>query len=307
MSEQSHYDVIILGTGPAGIQAAIHAARKKISVAMLGRQSKSSLVHAHVENYYGVFNLEGEEMLRAGQKQAEQFGAQTLEEDALAIRPHDDKFTVKTEGGRSLTTYAVIIATGTARNRLGVPGEKEFLGRGVSYCVECDGNFFRGEDVAVIGSESAAVDGALTLQPSARQVHLISDRINVTEALMTALRNSPVTVHEGLNVTAIEGETAVDQITLSNGHRLAVSGVFIELGAKGVMGLATSLGIQLDVSMKYIAADKQQATNVPGIYAAGDVCGPPWQVAKAVGEGCVAGIEAAGLARKKARAAAASS
>ena len=306
MSKHDHYDVVILGTGPAGIQAAIHAARKKVSVIMLGRQSKSSLFHAHVENFCCVFNLKGEDMLRTGLQQAEQFGAQMLEEDALAITTQEDHFSIKTEGGRRLTTYAVIIATGTARNRLGVPGEKEFLGRGVSYCVECDANFFKGEDVAVIGSESAAVDGALTMMQYARQVHLISDRIHVTDALRNALAESQVAVHEGVSVSAIEGQSAVEHVRLSDDGRLDVSGVFIELGAKGVMGLATSLGIQLDENMKYIAADKKQATNVAGIYAAGDICGPPWQMAKAVGEGCVAGIEAAGLARKKARAASSS-
>jgi thioredoxin reductase (NADPH) len=115
------------------------------------------------------------------------------------------------------------------------------------------------------------------------------------------LEDSDAVVHLGARVKGIEGGSQVEALTLEDGKRIPVSGVFIELGAKGVMGLAMTLGIQLDDTMKYIRTDKQQATSVAGIYAAGDICGPPWQVAKAVGEGCVAGINAAGHAKKIAR------
>jgi thioredoxin reductase (NADPH) len=299
MLETTYYEVVILGSGPAGLQAAIHAARKKVSVLLLGKETKSSLFHAHIENFCCLFNVKGEDMLQVGRQQAVNFGTQVLEEDVLRVSPAGPVFKIITESGQELQTRSLIIATGTTRNKLGVAGEKELLGRGVSYCVECDANFYKGEDVAVVGSASAAVSGALTMLDYAAAVHLISDTLEVTEALEKQLKDSAVIIHEGRQVKEIVGRNSLESLVLKDGSAIAVSGVFIELGAKGVMELATHLGVQLDDQMKYIQTNKKMETNVPGIYAAGDICGPPWQMAKAVGEGCVAGIGAAGYARKQ--------
>lgn len=301
MAERQSYDVVILGTGPAGLQAAIHAARKKVSVLVLGRESKSSLFHAHVENFCCLFEIKGQDMLRIGRQQAQNFGTHFRSEDVLGIQPQENRFTLEMEGGDTIEAFSVIIATGTHRTRLGVKGEKELLGKGVSYCVDCDGNFFRGEKVAVVGDESAAVDGALTLSDIADEVHLVYNEIKAAEPLKAKLKSSSVILHEGARVETIHGENQVEALALKDGTHLLVSGVFIELGAKGLMQLAGLLGVQLDAEMKYIAVDRNQATNLPGIYAAGDICGPPWQMAKAVGEGCVAGIEAAKYAKKQTR------
>ena len=301
MLEKRDYDVVIIGTGPAGLQAAIHAARKKVSVLVMGKESKSSLFHAHVENFCCLFNVSGETMLDVGRQQATNFGATLLDEDVLSISREGDLYKIVTEGNVELQTKTVIIATGTARKKLGVTGEKEFLGRGVSYCVECDANFYKDEDVVVAGGASAAVSGALTMLNYAKTVHLVCDELEVTDALKKDLLGSEVTVHENTRIEAIVGKGSVEQIKLSDGTTLSASGVFIELGAKGVMELATHLGIQLDDEMKYIQTNKKMETNIAGVFAAGDICGPPWQMAKAVGEGCVAGIGAAGYAKKLAK------
>ena len=301
MLKKTNYDVVILGTGPAGLQAAIHAARKKVSVLLLGKETKSSLFHAHVENFCCLFNVKGEDMLNVGRQQAVSFGTDVLEEDVLQVSPADHGFRIVIESGQELQARSLIIATGTTRNKLGVAGEKELLGRGVSYCVECDANFYKGDDIAVVGSASAAVSGALTMLDYAATVHLISEKLEVTDALAKQLKDSSVNLHEGKQVTEISGRNSVEEVVLKDGARIPVAGVFIELGAKGVMELATHLGVQLDDQMKYIETNKKMETNVPGVYAAGDICGPPWQMAKAVGEGCVAGIGAAGYARKVAR------
>ena len=298
MLKSNNYDVVILGTGPAGLQAAIHAARKKVSVLVLGKETKSSLFHAHVENFCCLFNVSGEDMLNVGRQQAINFGSEMLEEDVLEINSNGSVFRIVTESGIELQSKALIIATGTTRNKLGVTGEKQLLGRGVSYCVECDANFYKGEDVAVVGSASAAVSGALTMLGYAKSVHLICDKLEVTDALKEQLNKSDVNVYKNAKVKEIVGENNVVAVRLENGSTLQVSGVFIELGAKGVMELATTIGVQLDDEMKYIQTNKQMETNVPGVFAAGDICGPPWQMAKAVGEGCVAGIGAASYARK---------
>jgi thioredoxin reductase (NADPH) len=298
MQDTVKYDIVILGTGPAGLQAAIHAARRKVAVLLLGKQTKSSLYHAHVENFCCIFNIAGEDMLRVGLEQALRFGSEIWEEDVLKVSRIGDLFEIKTEGGRMIRCKSLIIATGAQRNKLGVPGEKELLGRGVSYCVECDANFFRGQDVAVVGGESAAVGGALTLLHDSKSVHLIFEKLDVVDVLREEIQNSAAIFHEGTKVKEITGENEVEGLVLEDGSKIPVSGVFIELGAKGVMELATNLGVLLNDDAKYIRTNKKQETNVPGVYAAGDICGPPWQMAKAVGEGCVAGLEAAGYAKK---------
>ncbi|KPJ76134.1 MAG: thioredoxin reductase [Deltaproteobacteria bacterium SG8_13] len=295
---EAQYDVVILGTGPAGLQAAIHAARRKVSVLILGKSAKSSLFRAHVENFCCIFDLSGEEMLRIGREQAIGFGARMLEEDVMQVSQDGDLFVFKTESGQQIRSKSLIIATGAARKRLGVPGETELLGRGVSYCVDCDANFFRNQEVVVVGNESAAVGGALDLLDYAQTVHLVAKQLQVVDHLKQALEASQVVLHEGVETEAIKGDDEVTGLLLKDGTLIPASGVFIELGARGILELATPLGILLDAEAKYIEANKKQETNVPGIYAAGDICGPPWQMAKAVGEGCVAGLEAAAYAKK---------
>jgi thioredoxin reductase (NADPH) len=292
------YDVVILGSGPGGLQAAIHASRKKAKTLMLGRIDNSSLYWAHVENYCCQIKISGEEILKKGRAQAESFGAEFRDEDVLAIEPDGKLFILKLESGDAVRAKTIILATGSSRNKLGVPGEKELLGKGVSYCVDCDAGFYRNEVVAVAGCRSAAAGGAVALTNFASEVHLYCEELDVNEGLRGQLEETGVKVHEGVSIQEIRGDNAVSSVLLSDGSSQDVSGVFIELGAKGVLELTAMLGVQLDENMKYIEADKKQRTNVPGVYAAGDICGPPLQMAKAVGEGCVAGIEAATFAKK---------
>ncbi|ROR02953.1 NAD(P)/FAD-dependent oxidoreductase [Desulfosoma caldarium] len=292
-------DVAILGTGPAGLQAAIHAARKKVSVAVVGKVTKSSAYRAHVENFCCIPHATGEDLLAQGRHQAEKFGAVFFDQDVVQARRVDGHFELDLEGGDRIEAKALILAMGISRKKLGVPGERELLGKGVSYCVECDANFFRGAPVAVVGCESAAVSGALTLLFYTDHVHLICEALQVADNLVEKLRHSAVKLHEGRKVLEIVGSSAVEAVVLDDGTRIPVQGVFIERGAKGALEIATALGVSLDTeSFQYVVTNKKQETNIPGVYAAGDICGPPWQIAKAVGEGCVAGLEAADFVRK---------
>lgn len=296
---ESFYDVIIMGAGPAGIQAAIHAARRKVSVLVIGKISKSSAHDAHIENFCCSQLQTGSEMLKVGRTRAEDSGAAFLETEVMSLNAENDHYVVETAGGKTIKAHALILAMGVSRNKLNLEGEKSLVGQGVSYCVDCDGPFFKDEPVAVVGSGSAAVGAALTMTFYANEVHLVCDQLDVDDHLSEKLKQSQVLIHEGRKVTRIKGNGAVSGIVLDDGAELEVNGVFIELGAKGAVDFASRLGIQLDDTMKYIDVDKKQKTNLPGVYAAGDICGPPWQVAKSVGEGCVAGIEAAGYAAKQ--------
>ena len=297
---QETVDVLIVGAGPAGLQAAMHAARKKVSVLVVGRPENSSIASAHVENYLGVAGVAaGQDLLAVGLEQARKFGAELLAEDVLHLGQEGETFVVRTES-REVRALSVIIATGTARKKLKVSGEKELAGRGVSYCVDCDANFYRNARVAVVGDGSGAVDGALTLTGYAAEVYLVSRELKVSAELAGKMAASKVQVMAGTWVKEISGETAVTGLVLEDGRSVAVEGVFIELGAKGAMELAVNIGVMMDTeTFTHIATDRNQATNVPGVYAAGDIAGHPYQMAKAVGEGCVAGLEAANYARKK--------
>lgn len=299
MEDQALYDVVIFGTGPAGLQAAIHAARAKVRVLVMGRKHKSSLFRAHIENYCCLGETSGEALILQGMEQASNSGADFLHEDVIKTAHEGDLFNFLTESDQTIKARTLILAMGVTRNRLGVPGEKEFFGKGVSYCVDCDANFYKNETVAIVGNESAAVSGALTLLFYAKNVHLVSDRLQVSNHLEYQVKESAVQVHLGRRVKEIIGRDSVEGVVMDNDEILKVNGVFIETGAKGAVELASSLGVALDdEKFQFIVTDKQQQTNVAGIYAAGDICGPPWQVAKAVGEGCIAGLSAAKHAKK---------
>ena len=293
------YDVVIIGAGPAGIQAAIHAARRKIRVLMLGRIENSALFGAHIENYAFVPGVTtGAVLLQGGLEQARGFGTEIAPEDVLKIVRTDEMFHLELESGRSIVAAALVFSMGVAKKKLNVPGEKELLGRGVSYCVDCDANFFRNAVVTITGDRSAAVDGALTMLDYAAKVYLVSERLDVSPELALRLKTSKVECIPRA-VRQVNGERAVTSVVLADGRTLETEGLFIELGSKGALELATQIGVQLDTeSFKYIATNRKQETNIPGIYAAGDIVGPPYQMAKAVGEGCVAGMEAAGYARR---------
>ncbi|MGB8426913.1 MAG: NAD(P)/FAD-dependent oxidoreductase, partial [Desulfobacterales bacterium] len=281
------------------LQAAIHAARRKVATLVLGRLNKSSAFGSHIDNFCCVDGKNGSDLLRQAQLKAQESGAVFLEEDVVDIKRADDSFSVETDTGRKLESMALVLAMGVHRNKLGIKGEKELLGHGVSHCVDCDAGFFKDEVVAMVGGESAAVAGALVLLFYAREVHLICDKMEVSDSLAERLNDSSVKVHEGRKVVQITGDSSVEGVIMDDGTRIDVSGVFIELGAKGAVALAGKLGVESDrETMKYIAANRKQETSIQGIYAAGDICGPPWQVAKAVGEGCVAGLEAAAYAKK---------
>jgi len=298
--EQEVRDVVIVGAGPAGLQAAVHAARKKASVTVLGKGAGSSISGAHVENYLCVGGVtDGSEMLAIGRDQARRFGAEIREEDVLRIVTEEGGlFAIHTEASK-LRARTVILATGTARKKLKVPGEKELAGRGVSYCVDCDANFFRNAPVAVVGNGSAAVDGALTLLGYTPEVFLVNRQLDISSELMGKLKASKVRRLDGVWVEKIQGDNAVQSLVLSDGSTLAVEGIFVELGAKGAIELAVNLGVLLDTdTMTHIDTNKRQETNIAGIYAAGDIAGQPYQMAKAVGEGCVAGWEAANYANQ---------
>jgi Thioredoxin reductase len=289
-------DVAIIGSGPAGIQAAIHSARKKAITVIIGKKTNSALANAHVENYFGIEGTaHGSELLRIGLEQARSFGCEIIEQNVLTAYEKDGLFIISTESGKEITARSVILATGVQRMKLNIPGEKELLGKGVSYCASCDCNFFRGVPVAVIGNESEAAISAALMTQYASKVYWITDRTDADPTLVKKAKDSGAEIVASFP-SRIEGITDVASIVLKDGGEVTVKGVFIELGGRSSADLAIDLGLMPEIDNTVLVGPSCE-TVVKGIYACGDLTGKPWQIAKAVGQGAVAGENAANYSK----------
>lgn len=294
------FDVAIIGSGPSGIQASIHASRAKAKVVLLGKIDNSALVGTKIENFFGNGGVrDGISMLKDGLSQAEKFGVSIIAENVVSAGRKDSLFFLKTETDKEITAKSVIIATGISRKKLNVPGEKEFFGKGVSYCASCDCNFYKGKTVAIVGDETEAAVSAELMTKYASKVYWISKETKASETV-TKKAISAGAEKIPSEIKSIEGKEKVGKIVLSDGKEISVDGVFIELGAKSAADLAMDLDVmpEMDDSIK---TDSNSETEIKGVFACGDITGKPWQLAKAVGEGCVAGTNAAKHARGEQR------
>lgn len=288
-------DVAVIGAGPAGVQAAIHASRKKASTVVLGKASASALEGVRIGNYFGTGDVGGGEMLALGRLQAESTGAAFVEQNVVSASLSGGRFLLGLEDGGTVSAKAVVIATGISRTKLNVPGERELFGKGVSYCAVCDCNFYRGRRVAVVGNDSEAAVSAELMTGYASETHWVCWDPRANEALVRKALGAGAVPHDS-RPAAIRGDGRVESLELADGTVLPVDGVFIELGAKSAADLALDLGAMPEVD-DTIKVDASCSAGVPGLFACGDVTGRPWQVAKAVGQGCVAGTNAADYAR----------
>ncbi|AGI48498.1 Thioredoxin reductase [Thermoplasmatales archaeon BRNA1] len=291
-------DVAVIGLGPAGIQAAIHAARKKVSVVSIGKIDSSSTYGIKVENYFGLSQTaSGIDLLSSGLEQIRSLGVRVLEMNVLSAARNGNGFTITAESGETISAKSVILATGISRVKLNVPGEKEFAnGRGVSYCAVCDCNFYKGKTVAVVGSESEAAVSAELMTKYASKVYWISANPKADPSLVSKAESAGAESVRA-SVAEIRGADRVSSVLLSDGREIQVDGVFIELGGRSSADLAMDLEVYPEVD-DTIKVDRSCATQVPGVFACGDITGRPWQIAKAVGEGAVAGLSAADYVRK---------
>lgn len=290
-------DVVVIGAGPAGLQAGIHAARKKAVTVVIGRTAGSAAYGVKLENYFGVAGpAAGTDLLTTGVQQAESFGCTVVTANVTAAVTAAGRFQITVENGKEYTAKAVVLATGISRIKLGVPGEKEFLGKGVSYCAACDCNFYKGKTVVVYGGQSEAAASAELMTKYAAKVYWVAPAFEVDQA-MVAKADRADAERIAASVTAIKGEKKVTAVVLADGRELPADGIFIELGGRSSADLAMDLGLMPEID-NTVRIDRRGSTAVPGLFAAGDITGRPWQVAKAVGEGAVAGTAAADYAKK---------
>jgi thioredoxin reductase (NADPH) len=300
-ASSKQYDVIIIGGGPAGLSAGIYAARARLATLLIERAAVGGqIINAGmVENYPGYANgVSGVDLTQAMHQQAEKFGLETLYDEVIGIEINGKQKVVKTPQGDFLTK-AVIIAGGAERQKLNVPGETAFTGKGVSYCATCDGAFFRDKAVAVIGGGNAAVHEALELTKFASKVILVHRRneLRATKIMQEKLlANAKIQVLWDTVVLEILGDKFVEKLKLRNVKTakettLDVSGVFVSVGSQPATGYLKGL-LNLDAVGAIVTNDKLE-TNVPGIFAAGDIrSGSIRQVVGATGDGATAAINA---------------
>jgi thioredoxin reductase (NADPH) len=282
-------NVIIIGSGPAGVSASLYTARAGLDTTILTMGTGALHRAEKIQNYYGFAEaISGDELERRGIEGAKAVGVKFLQTEAVGLT-FTDKLTVETLAG-DLPADVVILATGASRAAPRVEGLSALEGHGVSYCAVCDAFFYRGKDVAVLGSGEYALHEASALLPVARSVTLLTNG-----APLTADFPSEITIHTE-KLSAILGENVVNGVRFEDGSTLAVSGVFVALGIAGSTALARKIGAELDGNR--IVVDEHMQTTVPGLYAAGDCTGGLLQVAKAVYEGALAGNEAAKALRK---------
>ena len=288
--------IIIVGVGPAGLQAAIHAARGKVSVTLIGKTDGSAMYGAHVENYFGIKGKQdGSEILNDGLSQALSFGAKHIAENVISMARSGDSFTATTENDTKITAKAIILAPGVARKKLNIPGEKEFFGKGVSYCAACDCNFYKGKRVAIIGDESEAAASAELMTKYASKVFWVTKETKASRAMVKKAEDAGVEMIKEAP-SEILGTDKVTGLKFADASVMNVDGVFIELGARSSSDLAMDIDVMPNADGTINVNDKCE-TSVKGVYACGDVTGKPWQIAKAVGQGAVAGINASSFVK----------
>lgn len=295
------FDVLIIGGGPGGLTAGIYAGRSQLKVAMLEKMMPGGQVASTdlIENYPGFEDgVGGFDLVQKMEKQARKFGLQILNGtvDSLDLNANPKKVVAS---GVEYLAKTIIIATGTQARLLNIPGEKEFKGRGVSYCATCDGPFFKDKDIVVIGGGSSGVQESLFLTRFVNSIHLYEylDHLNAERILQErAKENAKIHIHTSHQVLAIHGEKTVESVTVKDresGEETTVdaSGVFIWIG---VNPNSEFLKGKVDLNDRgYIITDEKMQTSVPGVYAIGDVRDTPVrQITTAVGDGTIAAVSA---------------
>ena len=303
---KTDFEIAVIGGGPAGLTAAVYAARAGHTVTILeGAACGGQMLLAHqIENYPGFTKIAGYALADQMMEQANSLGVSITYAQVDSVIKEDDRFTVLC-GSKSFTASAVIVAAGAKHRTLDVPGETEFIGRGVSYCAVCDGRFFAGKDVAVVGGGNTALGDAIYLSNICNSVTLIhrrdtfrADRILVRR--MEAIDNIRTVM--GARVTKIEGDQRVQSLDLvslaenamSQPMVLQADGVFIAVGNVPDLAMLSGIdGVQFDEG-GYLVTDERCCSKVPGLFVAGDVRSKNLrQIATAVADGAIAGTEAA--------------
>ena len=298
-----NFDIIIIGAGPAGLTAGLYAGRQNSKALVIDKGLAGGLGSEvpMMENYPGFDLISGMELISKMKPQCEKFSEIRENQIIEDIEKGDDGIYIKTKSSigddfNEYLTKSVILATGASHRHLNVPGENEFLGRGVAYCATCDGMFFVNRNVLMVGGGNSAAQEALYLKNIGCNVKIVHrrDSLRCEHRLEELLKEKGVEILWNSTIKEIRGEMAVNSVTLVRDgveEEYKTDAVFVAIGDTPSNDLAKQLGVELDEN-GYIITDKSQATNVSGVYAAGDITGGVKQWIVACGEGAVAAISA---------------
>lgn len=300
--ERFDYECLVVGGGPAGLTAALYLARYKVDVAVLTETVGGQMALAPlIDDYPGLPGLTGSEMAKKFEEHVRRYNVPIITgERVVGLERKGGKWVAVTGNGNKYSCYALILAVGSERRKLGVPGEEKLVGRGVSYCATCDGPLFEGKTVAVVGGGNSALSSALYLASIARKVYLIHRREQFRafpHYVEMARRNERIEILLNCVVERILGEERVTGVVLRDLARgtsqlLPLDGVFIEIGSEPPRDLLKSMGLELDEEGR-VAVKPDMSTNLPGVFAAGEVAGGPCkykfdQIITAAAEGAIA-------------------
>lgn len=271
------YDVVIIGAGPAGLSAGIYACRGGLKVAIIENKSVGGQAQtaADIQNYPGIKSTSGFDLCYAMMNQCIEFGAEFVFDSIASVSLIGEMKAIALASGKIVEAKNVIIASGANARKLDVPNESKFIGKGVSYCATCDGAFFKGKTVAVIGGGNTAAEDALYLEKLAKKVYMVHRRasLRADDILVKRLEKSNVEIVWDSVVENLGGEDKITQLTLKNAKTnalttISVDGVFVAIGqtpnSQGFGNISLSSG-------GYIIADENMHTNIDGVYAVGDV------------------------------------
>ena len=286
------YDVVIIGAGPAGMTAAIYAARYNLKALVISKDIGGVANLAHkVGNWPGTLSITGTELMQKFKKHVESFNVKIIEEEVDEIK---GKFEVVT-CSKKFKAKTLILALGTITRKLNIPGEDEFVGKGVSYCTTSDAPSFKNKIVCVVGGSNSAAMSALLLADYAKKVYILyrKEKLRSEPYLTEQVEKNPkIKVLYNSEVDKILGTKSVEKIILKDGNEMPMDGVFIQIGGIPSTILAKQIGVKLD-EHNCIIVDSNMQTNVPGVYAAGDITNTPlMQIVTACADGAKAAYSA---------------
>lgn len=298
------YDLAIVGMGFAGYTGAIYATRYGLKTVIIGDIFGGQTSEAHIiGNYPGFEEITGMELMQRVQNQATKLGTEEIYERVEHIERLDDKtFTLTLRNGDTLSTRGLLLTIGMTRRKLNVPGEQEFYGKGITYCATCDGYFFKGKEVAVIGGGDSAVTAALFLAEICNKVHLLvrGDRLRAEQYWIDRLnKNSKILVHFKTGIDSFSGTDSLETIKTTNAlePELKVQGAFIEIGHEPNKLFTDVIGVKTD-EHGFIEVSKNQETSVTGLYAAGDSTNASNKFAQLITAGSEAAIAVETIAKE---------
>ncbi len=272
----NNYDVIVIGAGPAGVSAAIYLKRYNLNPLVISN-GKSSLFKAKIENYYGIESISGEDLYNNGIKQARRLGIDVITSEVTSIDPYNNMSVLTTTG--CYKCKAILIATGKARNKLDIKGANELIGKGISMCATCDGFFYRGKKLGLLGSGAFMEEELDVLKNFTKDITIFTNGDTYKSSEFEVVNDK---------ILEVTGKDSVESIkTINNEYK--IDGLFVALGYANALDFANHIGIELDKNNNF-KVDSNMQTNVPGIFAAGDIVGGLLQVSKAVGDGAIAAL-----------------